>query len=241
MQKKQIEHPFHKISFDYDDTKPWTARDEKLLNTYLRLHDSEARRHENARDLMKRYGEHEKHIEEVRKKMKQMKEKLTATRDAADHILAQIQLQVPNALENFVKQMNETNDFIQEYDKEIRKLEAETMDLKKLKDHYHDEEEDSSLWELLTDLKITYGYDKNMAIDYVSFDDDEERFREKASYISRQNDNYMDYCNRVIENYNRLMLETEIQYEVWKEFCRRMVLIEHITGHDSGKTTISIN
>jgi len=241
VQKKTIEHPFHKITIEYDETKPWTPRDEKLLNIYLQLHDAEARQHEIAFDLLKKYGEHGKHIEALRKELKTVREKLNSTREMADHVLGQLSLKVPNALENFVQSVNATNDMIQEYDKKLRELEVESRELNVLKEKYHDEEEDNQLWERLSELKITYAYDNNLSIDYVSFDDDEERFREKASYISHQNDNYMNSCDRTIENYNRLVVETEVQYEVWKEFCKRMALIEYITNRDAGFSEVSSN
>lgn len=241
VQKKQIAHPFHKIAIDYDESKPWTARDEKLLKLYLQLHDTESQRHATAQDLMKKYGELEKGVEAVRKELKQVKDKLKATRDAADHVLAQINLHVPNVLEKFTQSVNETNDAIQDYDKKLRALEVKIKKLHALKDKYHDEEEEDSLWDRLSELKITYAYDTRLAIDYVSFDDDEERFREKASFMSRENERYLDYCSRVTDNYNKLLVETEVQYEVWGEFGRRMKLIEHVTGRDSGYTEISRN
>lgn len=241
MQKKTIEHPFHKIIFDYDESKPWTTRDEKLLNIYLQLHDYEAQRHEQARVLHKQYGELDRQVEAIRKEMKEMKAKLKATRDAADHILAEINLNRPNAMEDFVQQVNKTNDVIQEYDKKIRVVEKVIKELTAKKDKYEEEDEDNELWNRLSELKITYGYDKNLSTDYVSFDDDEQRFREKVSFMSRQNENYMNSCDRVVENYNRLLLETEIQYELWTEFGKRMVLITHIAGSNAGLTQISTN
>ena len=166
---------------------------------------------------------------------------LKSTRETADHILAEVNLKRPNAMERFVKMVNDTNDVIQEYDKKIRALEKVIKDLTEKKDKYEEEEEENTLWDRLSELKITYGYDKNLATDYVSFDDDEQRFREKASFISRQNENHMNFCNRVVDNYNKLLLETEIQYEVWTEFGKRMVLITQITGSNSGLTEISTN
>lgn len=241
MQKKTIEHPFHKIIFDYDESKPWTPRDEKLLTVYLQLHDREAQRHEQARALHKQFGELDRQVEAVRKEMKEMKAKLKATRDAADHILAEMNLNRPNAMERFVQQVNETNDVIQEYDKKIRVAEKSIKELTERKDKYEEEDEDNALWERLSELKITYGYDKNLSTDYVSFDDDEQRFRDKVGFMSRQNENYMNSCNRVVENYNRLLLETEIQYEVWTEFGKRMMLITHISSMNSGLTQASTN
>ncbi|MDZ4844272.1 MAG: hypothetical protein SH857_01840 [Chitinophagales bacterium] len=241
MQKKQIAHPFHKIMFDYDESKPWTTRDEKLLNIYLELHDHEAKRHEQARELLKQYGDLDRQVEAVRKEQKEMKKKLKSTRETADHILAEVNLKRPNAMERFVQLVNDTNDAIQEYDKKIRELEKVIKELTEKKDKYEEEEEENTLWDRLSELKITYGYDKNLATDYVSFDDDEQRFREKASFISRQNENHMNFCNRVVDNYNKLLLETEIQYEVWTEFGKRMILITQITGRNSGLTEISTN
>lgn len=229
MKKKIVEHPFHKISFDYDESKDWTPRDEKLLNTYLQLHDSEKQRQDEASSLRKQFSELEKHVEQVRKELKKVEKKITATRNEADHILAQVNLQVPRAAEKFTEQVNETNDDIQDYHKKMQQLEKEINELNKLKDKYIDDDEEP-LWERLSELKITYAHDNRLSTDYVSFDDDEQRFRDKVSYISHQNDRAIDYCDRVVDNYNRLLLETTVQYEVWNEFGRRLKLIEQITS-----------
>ena len=241
MQKKTIDHPFHKISFDIDESKSWTARDEKLLNTYLQLHDNEKQRHEAASGLRKQFIEMDKRTETLRKELNGVKKKITAIRDAADHIIAQINLHVPKAVEKFTEQVNETNEAIQEHHAKMQEFEKEVKELSDLKNKFMDEEEEETLWERLSELKITYAHDSRLATDYVSFDDDEQRFREKASFMSRQNDQYMDYCNRAVDNYNRLLLELTAQYDVWNEFGRRMKLIEHITGRNSGFMEIGTN
>ncbi len=229
VKKKIVEHPFHKVSFDYDEKKEWTPRDEKLLNTYLQLHDSEKQRQDEASSLRRQFSGLEKHVERVRKELKQVEKKITATRNEADHIIAQVNLQMPRAAEKFSEQVNGTNDDIQDYHKKMQQLEKEINELNGLKDKYIDDDE-QPLWERLSELKITYAHDNRLSTDYVSFDDDEQRFRDKASYISHQNDKAIDYCDRVIDNYNRLLLETTVQYEVWNEFGRRLKLIEQITS-----------
>ena len=233
MKKKIIEHPFHKISFDYDEAKAWTRRDEKLLNIYLQLHDNEKQRQETAGALRKQFTELNKHIESIRKELKQIQKKINATRDAADHIIAQVNLRAPRAAETFVAKVNKTNDAIQVYHKKMERLEAEIKELNALRNKFTDDDEEP-LWERLSELKITYAHDKRMSTDYVSFDDDEQRFRDKVGYISRQNDKAIDYCDKVTDNYNRLLLETTTQYEVWNEFGKRMKLIEQITGMNKG-------
>jgi len=241
MQKKTIEHPFRKITFDFDECKQWTPRDEKLLKLYLKIHDSEAKQQAAARELMKKYGALDRQVTEVRTRLKKVKDTFAATREAADHVLAEVNLRKRNALEKFVQRVNDTNDIIQEYDKKIRELEKEIKELSTEKEQFHNEEEDNPLWRRLSELKITYAYDSRMAIDYVSFDGDEERLREKTTFISRQNDNHINFCDRVVENYNRLLLETTTQYELWSEFGKRMMLIQQISSQNSGFTEISGN
>ena len=161
-----------------------------------------------------------------------MEKQITATRNAADNIASPSATVSSAVLQKFGKQVNETNNTVQRYDKNIRQLEIEIKELIRLKDIYIDEDEDyeNSLWERLSELTITYAHDQRLATDYVSFDNDEEQLRDRATFMSRENDRLIDHCDRVIENYNRLLLETTVQYEVWKEFGKRLELIERIFG-----------
>ncbi len=239
--KKTINHPFHKVSFDYDDKKKWTARDEKLLNLYLSLLDSEEQRYKQASELKKKYIGLASAVGEVRRELKKVRDALTAAREAADHVVAELTLRKKNTLKAFTRKVNKASAAIQDYDQRFRKAEALQAELSKPLDAFQDADEDDSLWQRLSELKITYAYDKRMAIDYVSFDEEEERFRDKIGYINHQNDNTVNYCHSVIDDYMLLRCETEMQYELWAEFGRRLTLIEYVTKMDSGIADLGMN
>jgi hypothetical protein len=84
-------------------------------------------------------------------------------------------------------------------------------------------------WDVYEKIKTNHfgNYDIN-AIDTMSFDEDDERFRDFISLRDMQNQHTIDYSNGIIENYNRLILETNTQYGIWEEFLKRLSLIRQV-------------
>jgi len=241
MQQKLVEHKLRKIQFEYDDTKPWTEQDENLLNAFIGLHDYELERKTTGQELMKQYSARDKEIENAREVLKKVKETFAATRQMADHLVADVAYKKSHAVEKFYEAVNTTNDAIQEYDKIMRAIGDEALD--KQKEKYFEEEENHQAWEVFeTATNEHYNNYEVNAIDIVSFDKADEAFKTYLSVvINSGNSSAMDYMNEVIHNYNLLMLETEVQYELWQEFTKRIFLIEKITGSDSGTAYFNMN
>ncbi|MGB4773791.1 MAG: hypothetical protein WBP45_01345 [Daejeonella sp.] len=242
METKTIQHPLRTISFEYDETIPWTTQDEALLNSYLHVHNMQVLIRENVEVLFHKYAVHDKHVEELRKELVLVKEKVACAQQSADRLLDNITLRKQNVVEDFIEAVNTTSDYIDEYHKQMEVLKEECDELNAVLKEIMDDEENDKVWEIFSDVKSEHfqNYEIN-AIDIVSFDKEDDKFRGFASFHRDRNGDRIDYCNRAVENYNKLLLEITAVYEVWTEFGKRMVLIQRILDNAYGITTIHMN
>lgn len=242
MQTKTIQHPLRTISFEYDETIPWTTQDENMLNSYLHVHGMEVLARENAQAIFEKYIIHDKHVEELRKTLVLVKEKVATAQQSADHLLDNITLRKPNVIEDFTEAVNTTSDYIDEYHRQMEVLKEECDELNTVLKEIMDDEENDKAWEIFSELKSKHfqNYETN-AIDIVSFDKEDDKFRGFTSFHRNRNEKHIDYCNKTVENYNKLLLEITAVYEVWSEFGKRLVLIQRILDNANGITTIHMN
>jgi len=240
MPQKLIEHKLRKIEFEYSDTIPWTEQDEALLNSFVAVHDYELQRKQTGRELIKKYSERNKQIEYAREELNRLKEKFAATRLLADHLLEDIALQKTQEVEKFYAEVYAVNDAIAAYDKIMRPIGDDALD--KEKEKFFDEQNEIAAWEAFDEINLTHSqhYETN-AIDIVSFDKADEQFKTYLRVVRDSNNSAMDYMNRVINNYNTLMLETELQYKLFEEFIKRVELLKKITVVKAGNAYFNLN
>jgi hypothetical protein len=230
MQQKVIEHKLRKIEFEYDDSKPWTQADETLVKTFLDIHDWEQQRSELGRFLLQHYSELDKRVDQARELLNKVKETFTNTRIIADGLPAFTTLK-PAAVDAFYQQLAKTSAELMEYDAIMRAIDMGEFEKEKSK--YFAEQDHPEVWDKFSEADLAHSQSwKENSIDIVSFSRADEGLRSFISVTRRSGDSIMDCINRVIGNHARLMLETEMQYELWKEFHKRIALFEHFTGRD---------
>lgn len=238
---KLVEHELRKIEFEYDEQKAWTEQDESLLNAYLSLHNHELEHKTTGKDLMQRYGEQNKMIEQARKQLMELKDSFTQTRELADKLSGDILFKKPYRTEPLYEALDHTSQLLQTYDTYMRTIANEGLE--KEREAFFDADENTEHWDAFDDANLLHSqnYEVN-AIDTSSFFDEEEKFRSFLSVVvTTANNSAMDYINEVINNYNKLMLQTEVQYELYKEFVKRLALIESLTGDSTGGTYFNLN
>ena len=240
MATKLYEHPLRKFEIEYDDSKPWTALDEDLINAFIALHDYEWERKEKAGELLKQYGELNRAVDAARVEWQKVKKMMDETRQFAEVVIPAMQLKQVVVHEHFDKTVVQTDEAILEYDKVMRAIDLETPEPDR--DAFFEEQENLTWWDQFDEVNLEHSQQWEVnSIDTAVFTDTEEMFRLFVGEQTKHHDQVMDYINRVINNHHILMLETELLYEVWKEFIKRVQLLDHITGKPDNRDFLSLN
>ncbi len=241
MVQKVYEHPTRKISFSVDESKPWTADDESLVNAYLKLHDKETLLKEKGKELMSNCSNLNKHIEKVRVALMDIKTKIAALSKLADGFIV-VDISRAKKAAKISEQVTKVNDEVLTYGSLLDKLDEETNNCSALNSAFIDATENFDVWEEYDDIKSKHlnNYETN-SVDIVSFDKDDDAFRGFVSIWSDDNKTIIDYANNAIDNYNKLILETEMQYAIWEEFLKRFALIRSIIETNAVDMSVSVN
>ena len=241
MVQKVYEHTTRKISFSVDELKPWTKQDELLINTYLKLHDKEALLKAQAKELMNKCGNLNKHTEKVRLTLITIKTNIAVLIKLADSFII-VGLAREKKAAEISEQVSKVNEALQAYSALLNKLEKETRKCSALNSPFIDATENVEAWEEYTEIKCEHFNNIEInSVDIISFDKDDETFRGFVSVWGDANKATIDYANSAIDNYNKLLLETETQYAIWEEFLKRFALIRSIVESNAGELTISVN
>lgn len=239
--KKIIEHAVRNISFSVDELKPWTPEDENLITAYTSLHDAEIKLKAEGSALLTLAGNLNKQTEKVRNKLMALKERIAALSKLADRFV----MVDPNRqswAEELNKQTEKVGKHIGAYHDMLTVADSAVAACEEKNSPFIKEVEDIERWEKFDDIKNGYFNDyETKAIDIISFGNDEDMFRMLASSFTHQNKGIIDAANNAIDNYNRLLLETEMQYALWEEFLKRLSVIRMITESEAGEIFTSAN
>lgn len=240
MAAKQFDHPLRKFEIEYDELKPWTTLDQNLLDAFIGLHDYEWERKENGHALMKQYAEIDKDVETARAELQKVRKLLDETRVLADVVIPALTINQVVVHEHFDKAVEQTGEAIQEYDKQMRSIDLDSME--PAKNAFFEEQNNMTLWDQFEEVNLEHAQQWEVnSIDTAAFDDTDEKFRSFLSMLEKHNDQVMDFINRAMNNHRILMLETEMLYEIWKEFVKRIQLLEHITGKPRNTDFLNLN
>ena len=226
IQTKKFEMGIHTISFNYEDEAPWTADDEALEKTHIALAEREMR----IRDMMyKSLTDHspiDKEIQEVRTFLQLVKDLSKDARDEADFYVESMMQMEDYGKELLAEKVDTALKAFEEYHKKLLALEPGITKLSAFINNYVEMDEDMTDWEIHSEIKSNhYRNWKNNSIDICSFDKEMERFHAFTSVNKDSNSSIYRLLDGYILDYNKLMLETEVQYGIWEEFAKRVDLL----------------
>lgn len=241
MISKTIEHITRKISFSADESRTWTEDDEKLVTAYLQLHNREQSLKIQGDDLVKKFTGINKQTEKLRAILNVVKKLITAASELADKFNPIIPKK-QEIVKQITDETEKISNRIQKYHRLMEKLSVEIDVHSKINSRFLDDLENMELWEAYKEVMHIHfnNYEIN-SIDIVSFSNEDELFRGFASVWDDKNKYAFDYSDKAIENYNRLILETEIQYGIWKEYLKRFELIRLINENTASQILSSAN
>ena len=212
MANKTIEHSFRKISFDTSNVISFTSDDEELLAAYLKLHDAAIEQ-----------------TEEVRTKLDEVKEIISAASKLTDIISSAVINQKEALLTELSTHSEKVNEKIREYHTHLEDLYAQIHTLEEMINTFEEREEDLTLHDEFQDIQSKhYNNYENNSIDIVSFDDEENRFRDYLSFREKHHTSIISFADETINRYKLLSAETTAQYDLWAELFKRILLLQQL-------------
>jgi hypothetical protein len=241
MNKKEIQTRLRKITLQLEEGKEWTAADQEVQDKYVALHELVFEQNLKIKTLHDRYQDFNKQVDAHREELQKVKQASKHARTLADKLSETVGVYNPGNVEEFVQAVNDCSEVIAVYHTILEKMGPvlgdyiEQLDAIQDEEDVHEEEFDEFSTILMEHNK---NYEIN-AIDIVKFDFEQDMFRAQMSLDSSSNDKMIQRCHDVVHNYNTLMLESDLQYQVWNEFNKRVSLLQMIA--DDGSTTINMN
>ncbi len=226
VQTKKFEIGIHTISYEYEDTTPWTESDELLEKTHLALAEREARIREMMYASLNEYSPIDKDIQEVRTFLMLIKDLSKEARDEADFYVESLMQMDDYSKDSLGEKVETAVKAFEEYHKKLLSLEPGIKKLSEFINQYVEMSEDMAQWENHSEIMSNhYNNWATNSIDICSFDREMERFYAFLSVNKDSNSGIYRLLDGYILDYNKLMLETEGQYSLWEEFAKRVDLL----------------
>jgi hypothetical protein len=157
-------------------------------------------------------------------------EQVTDVIETANGYMEKIGFPRPATFDDFLKEVIDVSAVVTGFDPPFRKLDKD-MDalLERMNEwteysnHQFDEDDDFTI---AKDQHFD-NYENN-SIDLDKFDLEEEMLQACESVHRDSRRNSMDYCDEIFADYNCLVLEVTVQYERWKEFLQRLILLQYV-------------
>jgi hypothetical protein len=238
----ELSNPLRKISIEIDNSKALTVKENKLLLSYVKLHEqffeiSELQKKlkndfREVVDFMSALSEQNKAIELQMKIIGEDTTKLLVKQP--DYETFKIQF---NALIAYISNFNE---WYIEYFHNVtllgEKLEKITADRDKCTDYYYMDEDEDTLWKEYEEL-TNWLFDnyEELSIDIISFDDDKEMFltmrgdteddyeplfKEINDFITDVNNPFIDGYNvtvKTVEGFNAIIKQLQSAYLMYSK------------------------
>jgi hypothetical protein len=241
MVQKTIEHGARNISFSADESKPLTEEDEQLIAAYVKLHDRELLLKAQGKELRDYCSSLNKQTEEVRTVLTDLKDMLVALSKQADGFVT-VDPNREMKAKQIIQETERVNTNMQNYHPLLTELDLVAKDCTEKNSAFIDEVESYDLWETYDNIHSSHFANHTVnSIDIVSFDNDDELFRAFVSICDNENKAAIDYANNAIDNYSKLVLQTEMQYGIWEEFLKRLALIRMVVESKAGEIFTSSN
>jgi len=224
--EKKFEYPAHTVTYSYDDEKCWTEDDVALENTFLTLVQSHVDISEMMYKSLSKYSPFSKEIESVRAFLMLITDFIKEAIQEADNFIASLMTDEDYSRDLLTQKVNVIINALTEYHPKLTALETSVNSVVEFINKYIELDEDYTLWEKLSEVESRHFKDyENNSIDIVSYDRAKEFFQSYVSVHSTSNNSIYRMLDGYVLDYNKLMLQTEMQYAIWEELTKRVDLL----------------
>ncbi len=245
IKKDIIKHDARNIEIIYEAGKTaMTKQDEALLAAYIKLHDFEFKMQKTADKLFHESIPLNKNIDALREELMRVQSTFDACSELADKLSDISYSSKETSLEKLTESQEKTSKEILDYSDKIVKIYEITDALSKEVDKYNvaNEDEMDLLYEEYSAINLDHSVNwENNSINIVTFDKEYEDFLSFRSVQEDRRVSLMDFCDKAINNYTSLNLQTTTLYNVWKEFLKRCNLLRTMADLHANALAISIN
>ena len=228
---KVFEHKLRQINITYGyNDNAWTDEDEELVQSLLKAYDLQLELDEKVKNIFTDFCAANRRITTCREELVTLTEKINTVIATADEYMEKIGFPRPATFDEFLQNVIELGVAVTGFDPPFRTLDKD-MDvlLERMNEwteytnHEFDEDDDFTI----AKSEHFDNYENN-SIDIVKFDSEEEMLEACVSVHNDSRRNKMDHCNEIFADYNCLVLEVTVQYERWKEFSQRLILLQYV-------------
>ena len=232
------QHPMRRIELQYMPEKTLlTTEDETLLKKYLELHDFEYHLLKKTEELYISFCEIEKQVSTLLERVNDIKEKLNKSVAMADKLSADTYIPAETNMEKIQENNASVAAELSTHHQHLQSLYTEVKYYQGILNSCIEATEEGSekIYDEYSIISTAHSqnYEIN-TIDIVSLHIDYEKFCSSRDLCEERRDGFMNECDKVLNNYNTLNLETNALYNLWAEFIKRCELIQVVaTLHHS--------
>ena len=224
--EKKIEFTAHTATISYDDEKSWTEDDFTLESTFITLIEANVNLSEMMYKSLSEYSPIAKEIDAVRAFLMLITDLIKEAIEEADNFINSMMTDEDYSRDILTEKFNVIVNALSEYHPKLLTLEPTINSIVNFIHKYIELDEDYSLWDELSAIESKHfkNWETN-SIDIVAYDRAKEYFQAYVSVHSNSNTGIYRLLDGYILDYNKLMLQTEMQYAIWNEFSKRVDLL----------------
>lgn len=245
IKKDIITHAARKIEVTYEPGKTvMTQQDGELLDAYTRLHDFEFEMLQTANKLYHESVPAGKKIDMLHGELSKAKIAFNECCQLADKLSAMSYDRDETNLKKLAKCQEQTGEELIAYSDSLQEVYETVKELSEKVNKYHEENEDvaNALYEKFSAIRTAHSVNwQDNAINIVAFEDEYDRFYSYRTVSEERRESLMDFCNKTLNSYSTLNLQTTALYDVWKEFLKRSDLLKVVAGLHSQQTGFTNN
>lgn len=221
-----------------------STEDELLVHKYLELHDFEFHLLKKTEELYINFCEIDKQVSTLLEHVKNIKEQLNKSVAMADKLSDITYIPAETNMEKIQENNASVAAELSTHHQQVHRLYTEVKYYQGILNSCIKATEEGSekIYDEYCNVSAAHSqhYEIN-TIDIVSLDIDYEKFCSSRDLYEQRRDDFINECDKVLNNYNTLNLETNALYNVWAEFTKRCELIQVVATLHHSHISSSIN
>jgi len=210
-----------------------TEQDKQFVEVYIKLHDFDAELSQIANKLFHDYSPLNKEIDELRKEMLVVNDTFLACRKLADKLSEPNYDPSDTNLDKLTREQEKTSEQLIPYSDKLTDVYNIIKDLSDKMNAFYEKDEDdvNTLYDEFSSIQTAHSRNwQNNGIDILAFENEFANFHSHRDVHAKRRDTLLDFCDKTLNNYATLNLESTAIFDVWAEFLKRCQLIRAIAA-----------
>jgi len=227
MMNRKIELPLRTIDLSYDELKPFQPFEEEMLERYTQLHNFVKELNEEYETVQNKYEEHNENINQTLSRYTTLHIQLAILEKHARQTLSRVVVD-KTAMELLA---NDARDFFQSmhrFNADMQKLADESEKMYTIFTPMNCKDEMfTELFDEYSEFREKFqSQNEEYSLDSDQYEQDERGFFNSLGNMAKKQEEFIDVCNNVIDQYNQLIEKTEGLYSRWEEYNKTVEIIK---------------